>query len=135
MEKKDVPQDPSALDKFTKEVYYVLDEKGFYVTEKSRGWEVKAIALETTWQHIHMRASSARLKVINGEASPIIFFMELKLMDFQTLSSYTGYWQWQIRRHLSPSIFYRLSEKKLYKYAAVFEVTIEQLKKMEINED
>ena len=45
MKKSDTPQDPSLLDNFTKDVYYVTDDSGKYITEKSRGWEVKATAL------------------------------------------------------------------------------------------
>ena len=42
MKKDDVPQDLGALGKITKEVCYVVDDSGNYVTDLSDGWEVKS---------------------------------------------------------------------------------------------
>jgi hypothetical protein len=97
MKKENIPQDPSALDKFTKEVCYAVDDKGNYVTELSRGWEVKATALDATWQDIEQRISIARQKVMSNEFSPILFFMEYRLMDMSIVGAYTGFWKWQIK--------------------------------------
>lgn len=130
MKKQDIPQDPSALDKFTKEICYVVDDSGKYVTELSRGWEVKAEALSVAWQDIEARKENAKQKVELGEASPILYFMELRLMDLEIIAAYTGFWKWQIKRHMKPGIFQKLSAKKLKKYAEIFEVTVEDLKKM-----
>ena len=85
-------------------------------------------------EDIERRIADAKQKVTNGEASPLLFFMELKLMDLQTLAAYTGFWKWQIKRHLLPNVFNKLSDKKLKKYAGVFDVSVSQLKAMEINE-
>lgn len=130
MKKQDIPQDPSALDKFTKEVCYAVDESGKYVTELSRGWEVKAEALGVTWQDIEARKEAAKQKIQQGEASPILYFMELRLMDLEIMAAYTGFWKWQIKRHMKPGVFQKLSDKKLQKYAEVFEVSVESLKNM-----
>ena len=73
MKKDEIPQDPSPLDKFTKEVCYAVDEKGEYTTGLSRGWQIKADALGITWEEAQARTANAREKVRNGEASPIIF--------------------------------------------------------------
>ena len=134
MQKNEVPQDPSSLDNFTKEICYATDENGNYVVSQSRGWEVKSTALNITWEEIEKRVNETRNKVLNGEVSPILFFMELRLMDIKTLSSYTGIWKWKIKRHLKPSVFNKLPEKILKKYAEVFEVNIPVLKSIEINE-
>jgi hypothetical protein len=133
MKKDEIPQDPSPLDNFTKEVCYAVDEKGQYTTGLSRGWQVKADALGITWEEAQERTASAREKVKNGEASPILFFMELNLMDLAIVSAYTGFWQWTIKRHLKPEVFRNLSEKKLSKYAEVFDVSMEELKSMQPN--
>src|SRR5687768_489159 len=124
MKKEDIPQDPSSLDKFTKEVCYAVDNTGKYTTDLSRGWEVKATALGITWADIEERIRIAKQKVLDNEASPILFFMELRLMDTGIVASYTGFWQWQIRRHLKPSVFRKLSEKKLKLYAEAFNITV-----------
>ena len=128
MKKNEIPQDPSALDKFTKEVCYAVDEKGEYTTGLSRGWQVKADALGITLQEAEERTANARQKVSSGVVSPILFFMELNMMDISIVSAYTGFWQWTIKRHLKPSVFNKLSDKKLAKYAEIFDITVEELK-------
>jgi len=133
MKKDEIPQDPSPLDNFTKEVCYAVDEKGEYITGLSRGWQVKADALGITWEEAQARTANAREKVKNGEASPILFFMELNMMDLPIVAAYTGFWQWTIKRHMKPDIFKNLSEKKLKKYAEVFDITVEELKSMSLN--
>jgi hypothetical protein len=135
MKKEHIPQDPSALDKFTKEVCYAVDESGKYVTALSRGWEVKAAALGVAWEDIEKRITAAREKVLRKEASPIVFFMEWRLMDMGILSSYTGFWKWTIKRHLNYKVFENLSPKKLEKYAEAFNVSVEELKTMNVNEE
>ena len=134
MKKEDIPQDPSALGRITKEVCYAVDAKGNYVTELSNGWEVKASALDITWQDIDENTAKAKQAALDGKASPLLYFMELRIMDMGTLAAYTGFWKWQIKRHLKPSVFNKLSEKKLQVYATAFDVTIDQLKTMTLNE-
>ena len=128
MKKEDLPQDPSVLDKFTKDLCYVVDESGKYTTGLSRGWEIKASALDLAWGDIEERIASAKQRVLKGEISPVVYFMELKLMDLATLAGYTGLWQWQVKRHMKPSVFKSLSDKKINKYAEVFEVSVDDLK-------
>jgi hypothetical protein len=135
MKKEHIPQDPSALDKFTKEVCYVTNEKGEYTTALSRGWEVKSSALDVAWDDIKQRIEDARQKVERREASPILFFMELRLMDPGIIAAYTGFWKWQIKRHMKPAVFEKLSEKKLRKYADTFNISLEELKTMKVDED
>jgi hypothetical protein len=134
MKKEDVPQDLGALGKITKEVCYATDESGKYTTQLSNGWDVKATALDTAWQQVEERIAAAKQKVLNKEASPILFFMEKALMDIEILAGYTGFWQWQVKRHLKPDVFNSLSESKLQKYADVFNVSIADLKTMTVNE-
>jgi hypothetical protein len=133
MKKKDLPQDPSVLDKFTKDVVYVVDDSGNYTTGLSRGWEVKANALNLAWEDIELRIAGAKQKVINKEASPVLFFMELRLMDPSIVAAYTGFWKWQVIRHIKPTVFRNLSEKKLRKYAEVFEISVDDLKNWKVN--
>ncbi len=134
MKKEDVPQDLGALGKITKEVCYATDESGKYTTQLSAGWDVKITALDTAWQDVEERIAAAKQKVLNKEASPILFFMEKGLMDIKILAGYTGFWQWQVKRHLKPEVFNKLSEKKLQKYAEVFNVSVPNLQTMTINE-
>jgi hypothetical protein len=134
MKKEDVPQDLSSLGKITTEVCYATDESGKYTTQQSRGWDVKISALDVTWENVEKRVAEAREKVLKGEASPVLYFMEKSVMDLAILSSYTGFWKWTIRRHLKPAIFGKLSDKVLRKYAEVFNSTPEELKSMNVHE-
>jgi hypothetical protein len=134
MKKEDVPQDVSALGKITKEVCYATDSEGKYTTELSKGWDVKITALDKAWEDIDVRIENARQKVLNGEASPLLFFMEKGIMDISLLADYTGFWQWQIKRHLKPDVFNNLSDKKLQRYAEVFNVSVDDLKNMRAND-
>jgi hypothetical protein len=135
MKKDEVPQDLSSLGKITKEVCYATDSSGKYGVALSSGWEVKINALDVAWGDIEKRIASAKEKVLNNEASPLLFFMEYRLMDIGILAGYTGFWQWQIKRHLKPSVFKRLSGKQLQKYAEAFNIKLEDLKSMTVHED
>lgn len=135
MKKEEIPQDDGALSKLTKEVVYAVDNTGKYITELSTGWDVKATALDVAWKDIEQRVEVARQKVINKEASPLLYFMELRLMDIGIVSAYTGFWKWTIKQHLKPAVFDKLSEKKLQQYATTFNISIADLKTMNAHED
>ncbi|MFT3902744.1 MAG: hypothetical protein QM727_06200 [Niabella sp.] len=128
MKKEETPQDNGALSRYTTEVAYVVDEEGKYGTAQSTGWRVKSEALDIAWHEVEQKIESARQKVLRGEASPILYYMEKKIMDTSILASYTGFWKWKVKRHLKPDVFAKLSEAKLRKYADIFEITIEELK-------
>jgi hypothetical protein len=129
MKKEDLPQDESALKSMGRELCYVKDEDGNYVTHLSSGWDVKKEALDNAWDDIAERVEEAKKAVAIGEKSPIHYFMELKLMDMPVIMGYTGFWIWSIKRHLKPSVFVKMSDKKLTKYAVAFEISLEELKK------
>jgi hypothetical protein len=135
MKKEDIPQDGGALSKLTKEVVYAVDNTGNYTTALSSGWEVKATALDVAWKDIEERIANARRKVLNNEASPLLYFMELRLMDIGIVSAYTGLWKWTVKQHLKPTAFKKLSENKLKKYAGAFNITVEELKTMNVHEE
>ena len=129
MKKNEVPQDSSSLEKVnSKELYYAIDENGEYTTALSSGWDPKKIALDNAIEDINKRVEAARLKVIEGKTSPIEYYMELSKMDVTILASYVGFFKWRVKRHFKPSIFKKLSNKKLAKYADVFDISVEELK-------
>ncbi|KRD11295.1 hypothetical protein ASE21_06200 [Flavobacterium sp. Root901] len=129
MEKDKVPQDKSNLTKNNvKELLYATDENGNYTTTLSTGWEPKAIALSNSIDEINERIADARQQVLNGEVSPIVYFMEVNKMDLTILASYVGFWKWRVKRHFKPSVFAKLNDKILQKYANTFEISIEELK-------
>jgi len=135
MKKEEIPQDDGALNKLTKEVCYAVDKDGNYTTELSTGWDVKKKALDLAWEDIEQKIATAKQKVLNGEASPLLYFIELRLMDVSILSAYTGFWKWTIKRHLKPSVFNKLSEERLQRYAEAFNITVPELKTMNVNDN
>ncbi|HAO45353.1 MAG TPA: hypothetical protein PLZ45_02135 [Ferruginibacter sp.] len=134
MKKEEIPQDDGALNKLTKEVVYAVDSSGRYSTELSTGWDVKTKALDVAWEDIQKRIEESRQKVLRGEASPILYFMELRLMDMGIVSAYTGFWKWTIKRHMKADVFKKLTDEKLKKYAGAFNISVEELKTMTVHE-
>jgi uncharacterized protein YlzI (FlbEa/FlbD family) len=129
MEKDNVPQDKSNLTKNNvKELLYATDENGDYTTTLSTGWEPKTIALSNSIDEINERIAEAKQQVKTGEASPIVYFMEVNKMDLTILSSYVGMWKWRVKRHFKPANFAKLSDSILKKYADTFEISIAELK-------
>lgn len=135
MKKEDIPQDYGTLSKATKEMCYAVDDTGKYVTELSTGWEIKATALSVAWKDIEERVAAAKQKVLDNKASPILYFMELRLMDVAIVAAYTGFWKWQISNHLKPEVFKKMSDKKLQKYAEAFNISVDDLKTMQVHEE
>jgi len=129
MKAKEVPQDDENLleGKF-KDPIYTLDENGNYTTSYSVGWDVKNAVLKNAWGVINEKMEQARQDVLNGKASPILYYMEKTIMDTSLLAKYTGFWRWRVKKHLKPKEFKKLNEEKLKKYADIFDLTVEELK-------
>ncbi len=128
MKKSEVPQDESKLEKANiREMCYAVDENGEYTTELSTGWDPKTIALDNAIKQIEERVAAAKRKVAQNESSPLEYYMELNKMDLPILASYVGIWKWRVKRHFKPSVFKKLSQKTLEKYAAVFDITVDEL--------
>jgi len=129
MKSENVPQDEGSLAKKNiKELCYAVDKDGNYTTKLSKGWDVKAIALNESLELIKERVADFKARCLKGEISPVQYYMEFNRMDLQVLSDYMGKWQWQIKRHFKPSVFSKLSDKIVNKYAETFNITVEQLK-------
>lgn len=129
MKKEEVPQDKGNLSKSNmRELCYATDKDGNYTTELSSGWEPKSIALDNSLQDINERVEKAKNDIKSGIASPIVYFMELNRMDWNILASYVGMFKWRVKRHAKPTVFSKLKESKLQKYAEVFEITVDELK-------
>jgi hypothetical protein len=129
MKKEEVPQDKSNLASANfRELCYAVDENGEYTTANSTGWDPKTIALDNAIKEIEERVAHAKKRVLEGTTSPIEYYMELHKMDLPILASYVGMWQWRVKRHFKPSVFTKLSQRTLEKYADVFEVSVQDLR-------
>ncbi len=128
MKKQDVPQDPGIIEDYGYELCYAVDNKGAYDLVPSIGWEPKNIANDQAWEVIDREVALALEGIGNGRLSPVAYYMAKHQMDLGLLSQYTGFYQWQVKRHLKPKIFGKLKEKELMTYASLFEVSINALK-------
>lgn len=128
MKKEEIPQDNGYLGRIAKEVTYVTDDDGRYVTGQSTGWKVKEEANDVAWQSFERQIHEAKEKVLKGEVSPVYYWMQKRMMDVGIVAQYTGFWKWSVKRHMKPAVFIKLSEDKLKKYAEVFETSLEELK-------
>lgn len=121
MKENEVPQDDANMfEGKTREIQYAIDKDGHYKQVKSVGWEPKNIVMQQAWDEVNESTSSALKQVINGEKSPIFYFMHKNIMDIKILSEYTGFFKWTIKKHLNPKTFKQLSDKKLQKYVEAF---------------
>ncbi len=135
MKKEEVPQDKSFFkEEHGKELCYAVDDQGNYTTALSSGWEAKTIALNNALSVIEERIADAKQRVLENKTSPIEYYMEVCKMELPILASYVGMWQWRVKRHFKPSVFKKLSQKALQKYAEVFDISVEQLKNIELTD-
>jgi hypothetical protein len=128
---KDVPQEQGIAEGL-KEVCYAVGENGKYVLAPSSGWEPKNIANGQAWELLEQQLEEARQKVLAGKSSPLDFYMAKNQMDVRLLSQYSGFFCWQIRRHLKPAVFARLKPEKLARYAALFKISAKDLIDMDL---
>lgn len=134
MEINKVPQDDSsALEGKLKVLKYAIDEKGNYVKVPSVGWEPENIVLSQAWEEINEKVAAVKQKVLLNEVSPIAYYMEKQMLEVKILAQYVGLFTFQVKRHLTPAGFKKLSQQRLEKYARAFQISTEQL--LDINLD
>ncbi len=128
MKQEKVPQDEENLNegKLAK-LYYATDDKGHYVKVNSVGWEPETVAMKQAWEVVDGEVDNARNKVVEGKASPILYFMKKNIMTIQLLASYVGRPGFIVRLHMMPYFYKRMSRKTMEKYAGTFRITVDEL--------
>lgn len=129
MKVNEVPQDPKDFregDKI-KKLMYAVGKDGKYTGVNSAGWEAENEATKQAWDAVDEALAETKEKVMNGELSPIAYYMEKCLMDVGLLAKYVGKWKWQVKKHLKPAGFKKLDNSLLEKYAEVFEIKVDEL--------
>ena len=132
MKKKDVPQDDENLfeGKF-KVVKYAVDDDGNYGTVGSAGWEPENVVLNQAWEEIKKKVAETLKQIEAGKLSPLAYHMEKNIMDVGMLSQYMDISKRNVNKHLEPNGFDSLDDKTLNRYAEVFDISVEELKKTE----
>ena len=132
MKSKEVPQDDANMMQGKwKDPIYTVNEDGEYTTSYSMGWDVKNTVMQQAWDNINEKVEEIRKRVLEGELSPIAYYMEKQIMDVGLLSKYMGLWKWKVKKHLKQKNFEKLSEELLYKYADIFDISSDELKDIE----
>lgn len=129
MKVNEVPQDPRDFregDKI-KKVMYAVDKDGKYTSVNSAGWEAENLATKQAWDAVDEELAETAARVKAGELSPIAYYMQKCLMEPALLASYARKWQWQVKRHMKPAVFKKLSADMLATYARIFNITTEEL--------
>jgi len=128
MKKNEVPQDDSPLKNHkSNELVYAVDDDGKFVSVQSTGWEAKTVVQHQNLEVLDQRIQQALADVKAGIVSPIVYFMELNRMDWQTLAAYVGKWTFFVKRHGKPNVFKNLNTKTLQKYADAFGISLNDL--------
>jgi hypothetical protein len=114
-----------------RELLYSYDKDGNFKKDVGFHGEPDRVILQQAWDLFNDRIEDARRKVMEGKASPIMYYMEKNLLNPLDLSMHSGISLWRVKFHLKPKFFAKLSEKTLKKYAEAFNIPVEQLKKVE----
>ena len=130
MKQDDVPQDQSAAFEGQKKPLYVIDEDGKYTTELSSGWDVEEVVLDQAIAQFEALCDEARLRVEQKLSAPLEYHMYQRRMDISVLAQSTGFFQWQVKRHLKPAVFTRLNAKKLARYQEALGLSLSELQSM-----
>lgn len=116
MREDDVPQDNTANLGGQRKRLYARTASGEYVTVLSNGWEAEDVVLNQAIAEYQSAAIQAYQRVQRGESATLEYHMYQRRMDVTVLAQSTGFFKWQVRRHLRPAIFRKLSSKTLQRY-------------------
>jgi hypothetical protein len=130
VKKEEVPQD-QGLQEGHPFIRYAVNENGEYEKVKSLGWSATNAASNFGFAYLNRRWHQAWEVASRGERSPLHYYMTLRMMEPSVVARYMGSWTWTVRRHLRPSVWARLSEEVLARYAALFKVRVEQMRGLE----
>ncbi len=118
------------MGKFRELSYSYKDGGSFEQTVGFHG-EADRVVLEQAWDLFKERIEDARQRVLSGKASPVVYHMEKNLLDPLNLSMMAGISLWRVKWHFKPGSFKRIKNKTLQKYALAFNISIDQLQRVD----
>lgn len=110
----EVPQDNSAS---IRKAMYAIGANGQYTTVESNGWQVEKTATCMAIAEFEQQLTAAYDRCLAGESSTLEYHMYAHRMDLATLADTVGMARWRVRRHLRASVFARLPDRLLQRYA------------------
>jgi hypothetical protein len=130
MKLDEVPQDQARAFAGQRKAMYAVDASGNYQLTQTSGWDAEIVVLDQALQQFERDAREALADVQAGRLAPLGWHMFNARMDVTVLAQSTGFFKWQVRRHLQPNIFARLSAAKLARYEEALGLTTAQLKSL-----
>ncbi len=112
---------------------YRPDGQGTFKAEAREEDEAVSIAMKQAWEEVEEKVDEAREQVKAGENSPLLFYMELNMMDVKLLSEYLGISRRKVKKHLRPRPFSRLDEETLKAYAELFGIEVQELREPDLS--
>jgi hypothetical protein len=109
---------------------YATDAQGKLEIVPSAGWEAEEIVLDQAIAEYEAAAAQAHAQAKAGQGSSLAYHMAKRRMDALLLAQSSGYFQWQVRRHLRPEIFKSLSASKLERYALALGLSVAELQSL-----
>jgi len=110
-------------------VSYVANSNGSQELVPGSMWQPVNIVNRQAWREIEHQIEASKAKISSGRASCLYYYMIANQMDPGLLAKYTGQSRWLVRLHLVPFIFNRLSGSTLKRYAEIFQISIDDLRK------
>ncbi len=130
MKTNDVPQDQAKAFEGQRKAMYAIDENGNYTVTPSSGWEAEEAVLDQAIAQYEALTEKALQGVRQGLLAPLEYHMYRQRMDETILAQSTGFFKWQVRRHLKPANFSRLSATKLTRYADALGLSLADLQQV-----
>jgi hypothetical protein len=121
------PQEGNKTHDGKRKALYVQDDNGVYTMVSSLGWEVEEIATYIALDELKEQQDEAKRGYFDGKLSALKFHMYQKRMDLPILSCAVGICKWRVKRHFKASVFAKLSNKTLQKYAEALDMDIDSL--------
>ncbi len=131
MHANEVPERSAPLFEGQHKAVYVTDDQGRYLIAKSGGTEAEVSVTEEAVSWFARLAAGARERALRGETSPLEVHMCRQRMDVPTLAQATGFWRWQVRRHLRPRVFAHLNARTLARYGEALGLSVAQLQSLD----
>lgn len=112
-------------------IHYSVDENNNYHSGLKSNWGAKEIINTQSWEIVSERIELAKQKFLEGKMSPIAYQMEKHIMDISLLAKFVGFGKWRVKRHMKLEVYKKLKPQVLQKYADAFEITVEELNRID----
>jgi hypothetical protein len=83
--------------------------------------------MQQAWDVVFDEVEEARKKVLEGKASPLLYYIKKNIMTHSMVASYVSTFGFMVRLHCRPYFFKKLSRETLEKYSYTFRISVEEL--------